>query len=174
MCGVGSKVFCVGGDICKFYDEGKVGWEYFYLFYSNEYRTNVHIKRYGKFYIAFIDGIMMGGGVGFSVHGTYRVAIENTVFAMPETGIGLFPDVGGSHFLSRCPGQIGMYLALTGARMKVADCIYAGVADAFVSSVDLDGLETALDGADLSSGKAAVAAVVGRFQKDPGSAIFAL
>src|SRR5262249_11361057 len=81
-----------------------------------------------KPYIALIRGIVMGGGVGVSVHGSHRIADESTLFAMPETGIGLFPDVGGSFFLPRLPGEIGMYLALTGARLKTADALYAGVA----------------------------------------------
>jgi enoyl-CoA hydratase len=93
-----------------------------------------------------IHGIVMGGGVGVSVHGSHRVAGETTVFAMPETGIGLFPDVGGSYFLPRCPGEIGMYLALSGARLKAADTLYAGVATHFVPHSKWEALVQRLSG----------------------------
>lgn len=166
--GAGGKAFCAGGDIRKLYEEGRAGGTYPYRFYSDEYRLNAHIKRFAKPYIAFIDGITMGGGVGFSVHGARRIATENTVFAMPETGIGLFPDVGGTHFLPRCPGGIGMYLALTGARMKAADCLHAGVADAFVPAARLDELAGDLAALDHAQGLAAIDAVVAGFAGDPG------
>ena len=113
--GQGSRAFCAGGDIRRLYDEGGAGTDYPRRFYHAEYRLNARLHRFAKPYIAFLDGIVMGGGVGVSVHGSHRIATENTLFAMPETGIGLFPDVGGSYFLSRCPGALGMYLGLTGA-----------------------------------------------------------
>ncbi len=109
-------------------------------FYRDEYLLDATIKHFPKPYIALIHGIVMGGGVGVSVHGSHRIAGETTMFAMPETGIGLFPDVGGSYFLPRCPGQIGMYLALTGARLKTADTLYAGVATHFVPVAKWDEL----------------------------------
>ncbi|MBV8976397.1 MAG: enoyl-CoA hydratase/isomerase family protein [Alphaproteobacteria bacterium] len=130
--GSGERAFCAGGDIRSLYDSGKAGTSYALDFYRDEYRLDAAIKRFPKPYVALISGIVMGGGVGVSVHGSHRVADETTSFAMPETGIGLFPDVGGSFFLPRCPGEIGMYLALTGARLKTADCLYAGVATHFV------------------------------------------
>jgi len=102
------------------------------------------IKTCPKPYIALIDGITMGGGVGLSVHGRYRVASEATVFAMPETGIGLLPDVGGTYFLPRLPGEIGAYMALTGARLKAADALYAGIATHYTPAERLDGLKQAL------------------------------
>ena len=148
--GEGGRAFCAGGDIRKLYDEGRAGGRYPYDFYHDEYITNARIKRFPKPYIAFLDGITMGGGVGFSVHGTHRIATENTLFAMPETGIGLFPDVGGSHFLSRCPGEIGQYLALTGERLKAADSIAAGICTAFVPAAKRDELLAALKAADWS------------------------
>jgi enoyl-CoA hydratase len=130
--GAGEKAFCAGGDIRSLYESGKAGTPYALNFYRDEYILDAAIKHYPKPYIALISGIVMGGGVGVSVHGSARIADETTTFAMPETGIGLFPDVGGSFFLPRCPGQVGMYLALTGARLKTADCLYAGVATHFV------------------------------------------
>lgn len=130
--GTGGRAFCAGGDIRALYESGKAKTAYAYDFYRDEYILNAAIKHFPKPYIALIDGIVMGGGVGVSVHGSHRVAGENVTFAMPETGIGLFPDVGGSYFLPRCPGQTGMYLALTGARLKTADTLYAGIATHFV------------------------------------------
>lgn len=126
--GAGEKAFCAGGDIRALYDSGKAGTPYVIDFYAREYRLNTLIKRFPKPYVALVNGIVMGGGVGVSVHGSVRVCGEGTMFAMPETGIGLFPDVGGTFFLPRCPGQVGMYLALTGARLDVTDARYAGIA----------------------------------------------
>lgn len=130
--GAGERAFCAGGDIRALYESGKAGTPYALDFYRDEYILDATIKHFPKPYIALIHGIVMGGGVGVSVHGSHRVAGEAAMFAMPETGIGLFPDVGGSYFLPRCPGQIGMYLALTGARLRTADTLYAGVATHFV------------------------------------------
>jgi len=131
--GSGERAFCAGGDIRSLYESGKAGTSYALDFYRDEYILDAAIKHYPKPYVALVSGIVMGGGVGVSVHGSHRIADETTTFAMPETGIGLFPDVGGSYFLPRCPGQVGMYLALTGARLKTADCLYAGVATHFVA-----------------------------------------
>jgi enoyl-CoA hydratase len=138
--GAGEKAFCAGGDIRSLYESGKAGTPYALEFYRDEYLLDATIKHYPKPYIALISGIVMGGGVGVSVHGSARIADETTMFAMPETGIGLFPDVGGSFFLPRCPGQVGMYLALTGARLKTADCLYAGIATHFVPRAKRDEL----------------------------------
>lgn len=142
--GAGEKAFCAGGDIRALYDSGKAGTPYVIDFYAREYRLNTIIKRYPKPYVALIDGIVMGGGVGVSVHGSVRVCAEGTMFAMPETGIGLFPDVGGTYFLPRCPGQTGMYLALTGARLDVTDARYAGIATHVVPRVQHASLLEAL------------------------------
>jgi len=142
--GAGEKAFCAGGDIVKLYNEGKAGGDYPYRFYHDEYVCNARISHFPKPYVAFIDGIVMGGGVGVSVHGSHRIATERTMFAMPESGIGLFPDVGGTYFLPRCPGESGMYLGLTGNRLKAADTLYAGIATAYVNSADLAGLEASL------------------------------
>jgi enoyl-CoA hydratase len=124
----GERAFCAGGDIRAIAESGRAGTPYALDFWRDEYLLNAAIKHYPKPYLTLICGIAMGGGLGVSVHGTYRVADETTLVAMPETGIGFFPDVGGSYFLSRCPGEIGMYLALTGARLKAADALYAGIA----------------------------------------------
>jgi enoyl-CoA hydratase len=130
--GAGERAFCAGGDIRTLYDSGKAGSPYAVEFYRDEYLLNAYIKHYPKPYIALISGIVMGGGVGVSVHGSHRIADETTTFAMPETGIGLFPDVGGSFFLPRLPGEVGLYLGLSGARLRAADALYAGIATQFV------------------------------------------
>lgn len=113
-------------------------------FFVKEYRLNYLIGSLPIPHVALINGICMGGGVGVSVHGRYRVATEKTLFAMPETAIGLFPDVGGSIFLPRLPGQLGVYLGLTGARLKGYDTLAAGIATHFVSSSKVEALKEAL------------------------------
>jgi enoyl-CoA hydratase len=156
--GVGEKVFCAGGDIRVLSDAAKSGdYEIIRRFFWSEYTLNRLIKKYRKPYLAILNGITMGGGVGISVHGSHRIVSENTVFAMPETGIGMFPDVGGTWVLPRCPGQIGTYLALTGARLRAADCVYAGIATHNVATERLYELEIAIGEAVSSSeGESAV------------------
>ncbi len=144
--GAEEKAFCAGGDIRALHDWGRAGDPSALAFWREEYRLNTYIKRYPKPFIALMDGINMGGGVGLSVHGSHRVATERLTFAMPETGIGLFPDVGGTFFLPRAPGETGMYLALTGARLKAADAIYAGIADSYVPSERLETLKDRIAG----------------------------
>lgn len=129
--GAGERAFCAGGDIQKLYDGGPKS-QITQDFFREEYRLNRRIHNYPKPYVAIMDGITMGGGVGLSIHAATRIAADNTMFAMPETGIGLFPDVGGSWFLPRLPGEIGMFMAMTGARLKAADCVYAGICDAYI------------------------------------------
>ncbi|MGI9350122.1 MAG: enoyl-CoA hydratase/isomerase family protein [Rhizobiaceae bacterium] len=148
----GSRSFCSGGDIAELYDTGKAGdFEYGRKFWADEYRIDAMIKNYPKPYVAIMDGIVMGGGVGISAHGSHRIVTENTLFAMPECGIGLAPDVGGNWILSRAPGHVGEYLGSTGARLKAADCIYAGIGDCFVPEAKISDLVEALeDTADLS------------------------
>ncbi len=142
--GAGEKAFCAGGDIVKLYNEGRAGGDYPYHFYRDEYLLNTRIKHFPKPYIALIDGIVMGGGVGVSVHGSHRIATERTLFAMPESGIGLFPDVGGTYFLPRLEGELGMYLGLTGARLKAADSVFAGIAHNYIEAAQLPALKEAL------------------------------
>uniref|UniRef100_A0A8C6WML8 3-hydroxyisobutyryl-CoA hydrolase n=1 Tax=Neogobius melanostomus TaxID=47308 RepID=A0A8C6WML8_9GOBI len=141
---VGGKAFCAGGDIRAVTEAGKVGDPLSEDFFREEYILNHAIGTCKKPYIALIDGITMGGGVGLSVHGRFRVATEKTLFAMPETGIGLFPDVGGGHFLPRLQGKLGLFLALTGFRLKGRDVHRAGVATHFVDSSKMADLEQEL------------------------------
>ena len=151
----GDKAFCAGGDIRQLYDWGMAKDQQFLGFYRTEYLLNICIKRFAKPYVAIMDGITMGGGVGVSVHGSHRVATERLTFAMPETGIGLFPDVGGTYFLPRCPGRLGMFLGLTGHRLKAADAVFAGVATHYVPSERCDALVECLT--ELESVDAALA-----------------
>ncbi len=155
--GAGERAFCAGGDIRALYESGKAGTSYALDFYRDEYLLNAAIRHFPKPYIALIHGFDMGGGVGVSINGSYRIAGETMMFAMPETGIGLFPDVGGSYFLPRCPGQIGMYLGLSGARLKTADSLYAGIATHFVPLAKWEGLIEAL--ANGAEAEAAIGAV---------------
>jgi enoyl-CoA hydratase len=142
--GAGDRAFCAGGDIRALYDAGREDGRNNWQFYADEYRLNTKIKRYSKPYVSLMDGIVMGGGVGVSIHGRVRIATERTVFAMPETGIGLFPDVGGTYFLPRLPGRIGMWLGLTGSRLKGQDVVRAGVCDLFIESSRLPELVEAM------------------------------
>jgi enoyl-CoA hydratase len=138
----GTRGFCAGGDIRMLAESGAADGSAAAAFFRAEYRLNTRIKNYPKPYVAFIDGVTMGGGVGISVHGSHRVATERTVFAMPETGIGLFPDVGGGWFLPRLGPALGMWLALTGERLKGGDVCAAGVATNFVESEVLDAVKS--------------------------------
>ena len=126
--GTGERAFCAGGDIRALYQAALGGAADMTDFYRREYRMNARIKHFPKPFIALLHGIVMGGGVGVSIHGSHRIVDANALFAMPETGIGLFPDVGGSWFLPRLPGEIGMYLALTGSRLGASDMFYSGIA----------------------------------------------
>jgi enoyl-CoA hydratase len=142
---VGDRAFCAGGDIVDLYNEGVQGRdEMARTFWRDEYRINAAVDAYPKPYVAIMDGIVMGGGVGISAHGSHRIVTERTMFAMPECAIGIIPDVGGSLLLARMPGHCGEYAGLTGARLSGADCIYAGLADFYVESDKLDALKTAL------------------------------
>jgi enoyl-CoA hydratase len=172
--GAGDRAFCAGGDVRRIYEAGKgISGDpsFTSVFFAEEYRIILGIHRYKKPYIAIIDGITMGGGAGISVNGAYRVATEKTSFAMPETGIGLFPDVGATHFLNRCPGQIGRYLGLTGVRLGAADALYCGIATHFVPQERVPELKTALIGTVWQPGteRAQVAAILPPFATDPGA-----
>jgi len=141
----GDRAFCAGGDIAELYRRTQEGDLAFSRdFWRDEYRMNARIKNYKKPYVALMDGIVMGGGVGLSAHGSHRIVTERSMVAMPECGIGLIPDVGGTFLLANATGYLGEYLGLTGARMGADDAIFAGFADHFVTSDRLRGLITAL------------------------------
>lgn len=150
---VPGKAFCAGGDIrvvAEATQQGGIAAAA--RFFADEYRMNWRIGTLGKPYVALMDGITMGGGLGISVHGTHRIATERTVAAMPETAIGFFPDIGASHFLPRLPSRTGLYLGLTGARIDGATATRLGIATHFMASTALEALETSLiDGEPLGS-----------------------
>lgn len=165
--GEGEKGFCAGGDIRWLHDTGKKDPKEAAEFYREEYLTDAAVFHFPKPYIAFIDGIVMGGGVGISVHGSQRIAGDRTLFAMPETGIGLFPDVGGSYFLPRMRGKLGMYLGLTGARLKAADSLYAGVATHYIPSEAQAGV---IEACAAATSSAQIKDILAHAHKDPGPA----
>jgi enoyl-CoA hydratase len=131
--GAGERAFCAGGDIRLVRQSVLAGDDAGARFLAGEYRLNASIGAFTKPYVALMHGFVMGGGAGVSVHGSFRLADPDMTFAMPETGIGFVPDIGASHFLSRCPGRLGLYLGLTGARIGAADSQAAGLVDGIVS-----------------------------------------
>lgn len=147
---VSGNAFCAGGDIRSLYFAGQVNDAEQMQFFRHEYRLNHFIHHFGKPYISLIDGIVMGGGVGISMHGSHPIASERFVFAMPETGIGFFPDIGASYLLTRCPGYLGTYLGLTGNRLGPHDAVKAGLVKKMVSSEQMPALYDALMNEDLS------------------------
>lgn len=143
--------FCAGGDIRFFHQAAVAGDPALEAFFTEEYALNYLIHVYPKPYVAWMDGVVMGGGMGISQGARLRIVTERTRMAMPETNIGLFPDVGGGWFLARCPGHVGEYLALTGHVLGAADAIGWGLADAYMDSHMLGGFEAALRAATLTS-----------------------
>ncbi len=165
----GDRAFCAGGDLQYLYQTGIKDPEPGRAFWRDEYRLNALIASYPKPYIAVMNGITMGGGVGVSAHGSHRIVTQKTMLAMPEASIGFMPDVGGTYLLSRAPGHTGLYLGLSGARMNAADAIFAGFADSYVPSEELAKLIEALVGG------AAPDRTIARFsQKAPEGALAAL
>lgn len=143
--GAGGRAFCAGGDIRAIRALALAGDRAgIRAFFAAEYALNLQIATYPKPYVALIDGICMGGGIGISVHGQYRVASEAAMFAMPETAIAMFPDVGATFMLPRLPGELGLYLGLTGTRLLGADAVHAGIATHFVPAAAIAGLADAI------------------------------
>ena len=158
--GAGERAFCAGGDVILLHDSGKASDDRAEQFWREEYILNEYISRYSKPYITLIDGFVMGGGVGLSVHGRLRIAGDDTLFAMPETGIGYFPDVGGTYFLPRLAHHAGNWLGLTGARIDKDMACTLGVANAYVPSSQHGALIEALGGAVLDGSDAAAVNVI--------------
>ncbi len=148
--GAGDRAFCAGGDIRTLYDNGVKNVEKSLAFFQLEYSMNSTLHHFTKPYVSLLDGITMGGGAGVSLHGSHRVATEKFLFAMPETGIGFFPDIGAGYFLNKCPSRLGFYLGLTGVRIKAGDAKALGLVTHIVAHGDGDVLVQALCDADLS------------------------
>ena len=143
--GVGDKAFCAGGDIAKLYASGQArDFDYGGRFWRDEYRLNAMMAEYEKPIVSFLNGFTMGGGVGIGCHVAHRIVGESSEISMPECGIGLVPDVGGTLLLSRAPGRLGVFAGLTGARLDAGDAIYMGFADHFVCEDDWAELKTEL------------------------------
>jgi len=142
--GAGERGLCAGGDIRALWENSKVNGDLGKILWRDEYILNARIKKFPKPYVAFMDGIVMGGGVGLSAHSSHRVVTERTKLAMPEVGLGFFPDVGGTYLLSRAPGEIGTYFGLTGQTMNGPDAVRSHFADAVVPSGKLPALREAL------------------------------
>ena len=146
LCGAGERAFCAGGDVRWLYDRGRAGeYEAQSAFFREEYSLNARVHRYAKPYVSLIDGLVMGGGVGLSLHGSHRVATEKAAFAMPEVGIGFFPDVGATYALPRLPHRVGVAFAATGLRANGVDMAALGLATAFVPRERLPDLTAALE-----------------------------
>ena len=172
------KAYCAGGDIRFFHQKGKAtateGAALIEDFFTEEYALNHLIHHYPKPYIAFMDGVVMGGGMGIAQAGPaarIRVVTERTKMAMPEVGIGLFPDVGGGHFLSRANGQLGTYLGVTGEMIGASDALYAGLADVFVPAAELPALQALVISTSADSLRDAIARFAAAFasQANPAS-----
>ncbi|ARF76868.1 3-hydroxyisobutyryl-CoA hydrolase [Kitasatospora albolonga] len=144
LTGAGDRGLCAGGDIRALHDDTRAGGRASLGFWRDEYRLNARIARFPKPYVALMDGIVMGGGVGVSAHGSLRVVTERSRVAMPETGIGFVPDVGGTHLLAAAPGELGTHLALTGRSAGAADALLCGLADHYVPTLRLPELTEAV------------------------------
>lgn len=165
--GAGGRAFCAGGDVRAIRALVQAGrGEEIEAFFVAEYAVNRMIAEYPKPYVALIDGISMGGGLGVSIHGSHRVVTEHATMAMPETAIGLFPDIGATYFLPRLPGGTGMYLALTGARISAGDAVHTGLATHFVPRAALESLKAGL-------GREGIAAVAHHAAPPPDSLLAA-
>jgi enoyl-CoA hydratase len=161
--GAGERGLCAGGDIRALWESANEGSNLGKILWREEYLLNARIAKLAKPYVAFMDGIVMGGGVGLSAHGAHRVVTERTRLSMPEVGLGFFPDVGGTWLLSHAPGETGTYFGLTGQPMNGADAIYAGFADAVVPSRKLAALREALVDLSVGAESARVKAAIAGF-----------
>lgn len=161
--GTGGKALCAGGDVRAMYDSHPDGSGFARTFWRDEYVLNALISRYPKPFVALMDGIVMGGGIGLSSHASHRVVTERSMLAMPETTIGLIPDVGGTWLLAKSPGETGVYLGLTGSRMSAADAIFARFADTMIPSERLGELVARLSAPGPTAGD-----VVRGLAVDPG------
>ena len=169
LMGSGEKAFCAGGDVRSIVEQGVQKNAIAKEFFATEYKMNARIHHFSKPFIALLDGIVMGGGVGVSIHGSHRIVTEKTLFAMPESAIGLIPDVGGSYFLPRLPGALGRYLGLTGARLKGSDILHAGIGTAYMSSDKINDFVEALKNEDIISHDD-VDQLIAKIAEDPGHA----
>jgi enoyl-CoA hydratase len=161
--GAGERGLCAGGDIRGLYESARAGGDLGRIFWREEYILNARIAALPKPYVAFMDGIVMGGGVGLSAHGSHRVVTDKTRLGMPEVAVGFFPDVGGTWLLSRAPGELGTYFGLTGTAMTGADAVHARLADVVVSAEQWPALREALTRASVAASSADVRGIINSF-----------
>src|SRR5690349_17365484 len=161
--GAGERGLCAGGDIRTLWESSTAKGDLGKILWRDEYILNARIKKFPKPYVALMDGIVMGGGVGLSAHASHRVVTDKTKLAMPEVSLGFFPDVGGTWLLSRSPGEIGTYFALTGGTMNGPDAIHAGFADAVVPAAKLPELREALTNVRAGAAPAEINALIAGF-----------
>ncbi|MBI3700780.1 MAG: enoyl-CoA hydratase/isomerase family protein [Afipia sp.] len=161
--GAGERGLCAGGDIRALWESSHAKGDLGKILWREEYILNARIAKFPKPYVAFMDGIVMGGGVGLSAHARHRVVTDKTKLAMPEAGLGFFPDVGGTWLLSRAPGEIGTYFGLTGSVMNGPDAVHAGFADTVVPQAKLPDLRRALSGVQRGANNSDIDKVIARF-----------
>jgi enoyl-CoA hydratase len=161
--GAGERGLCAGGDIRGLYESAKAKGDLGKIFWREEYIVNARIAKFPKPYVAFMDGFVMGGGVGLAGHASHRVVTEKTKVAMPEVGLGFFPDVGGTWLLSRAPGELGTYFGLTGLTMNGADAVFSRLADVLIKTGDWPTLREALTAVSLGADASAVMSTIKRF-----------
>jgi enoyl-CoA hydratase len=161
--GAGERGLCAGGDIRSLYESARTGGDLGKIFWREEYILNARIASFPKPYVAFMDGIVMGGGIGLSAHSSHRIVTDRTKAGMPEVAVGFFPDVGGTWLLSRAPGELGTYYGLTGTTMTGADAVYARLADVVIASDKWPALRQALTEAPENADARAVRAIIDRF-----------
>lgn len=161
--GAGERGLCAGGDIRGLYESARIKGDLGKIFWREEYIVNARIANYPKPYVAYMDGFVMGGGIGLAGHASHRVVTEKTKVAMPEVGLGFFPDVGGTWLLSRAPGELGTYFGLTGLTMNGADAVVCGLADVLIRTTDWAALRETLTTAAAGTDAAGVMATLKRF-----------
>ncbi|MDB5620102.1 enoyl-CoA hydratase/isomerase family protein [Tardiphaga sp.] len=166
--GAGERGLCAGGDIRGLYESARAKGDLGKIFWREEYIVNARIAKYPKPYVAFMDGFVMGGGVGLAGHASHRVVTEKTKVAMPEVSLGFFPDVGGTWLLSRAPGDLGTYFGLTGLTMNGADAVFSNLADVRIASSDWAALRATLTGLSSGADAASVMTVIKRFSAADG------
>lgn len=158
--GAGERGLCAGGDIRSLYDNARIGSDFGAVFWREEYVLDARIASFAKPFVAYMDGLVMGGGIGLAGHAGHRVVTDRTRLAMPEVGLGFFPDVGGTWILSRAPGEVGTYYGLTGNMMNGAEAVYTGFADHLIRAGDWASLRATLTQLPVRAGAADVIRVI--------------
>ncbi|HEY0235399.1 MAG TPA: enoyl-CoA hydratase/isomerase family protein [Afipia sp.] len=166
--GAGERGLCAGGDIRSLYDDAKAGGDLGRIFWAEEYRLNARIASFSKPFVSYMDGLVMGGGIGLAGHSSHRITTERSKVAMPEAGLGFFPDVGGTWLLSHAPGEIGTYFGLTGNIMNGAEAVYIGLSDVCIAAKDWPALRGAIIKLSGGSSAADVTALLRSFSASGG------